>query len=90
MNDGFDSVDRFKALIDTVRELYRRRHRRCRLDETPPILGCVQPAPDSTVRRHANPPGGTWLVNAISARLTAADGRPQVRCPFDTQLPGLK
>lgn len=80
MNDGFDSVEGFKALIDTVRELYRRRHRRCSLDETPPILGCVQPTmdPSTTVRRRPDPAAGTRLVDAISARLKAADGRPQV------------
>jgi hypothetical protein len=78
VNDGFDSVDGFRALIDTVRELYRRKHRRCTLDETPPILGCIQPDPDSTARRQPGPSGRPRLADAISARLTAADGRPQV------------
>jgi hypothetical protein len=67
VNDGFETVEGFAALIRTVRELYKRPRRRCTREDTPPILGCVQATQKKSL-----------LVESIAGRLTAEDKQPLV------------
>jgi hypothetical protein len=90
--DDFESVEGFGKLIETVDELYERPRRRCRYEDTPPMLGCVV-APESADSDHPDPRAAEDLVEAIAARLKSRDGTPLVpyamvvRPPEKTQSP---
>lgn len=80
MSDDFESVEGFGKLIETVGELYRRPRRRCRYEDTPPILGCVlaSASPAGSNQQEPGSQPAAEVVEAIAARLESRDGKQQV------------
>lgn len=79
MSDDLESVEGFGKLIETVGELYGRPRRRCRYEDTPPILGCVLAAESAAGQdEQPDPRPAKELIESIEARLKSRDGRPQV------------
>jgi hypothetical protein len=82
----FEAVEGFGKLIEAVDELYARPRRRCRYEDTPPMLGCVvaSESPDSD---QPDPRAAEDLVEAIAARLKSLDGKPQVPYAMNVRPP---